>query len=77
VKGVRSCALEVVPTDDRIVAERTRLGLDYGKLDYVLHAGEAVLLDVNPTPTFGRVYPPELRRAIAAELAGGIARWLP
>lgn len=31
--------------------ERDRLGLDYGKMDYVIHDGSAVLLDANTTPT--------------------------
>lgn len=42
---------EPVATHDAMVAARKALGLDYGKLDYVLRDGEAVLLDVNRTPT--------------------------
>jgi len=37
----------VVPPD--IVAHRLRLNFDYGKLDYVIHHGEAILLDLNKT----------------------------
>jgi hypothetical protein len=32
-----------------IVAARERLGFDYGKFDYVVHEGRAVLLDTNKT----------------------------
>lgn len=32
---------------------RERLGLDYGRLDYVMHDGRPVLLDVNKTPGGG------------------------
>lgn len=31
---------------------RAKLGFDYGKFDYVLHNGKAVLLDANRTPAF-------------------------
>ncbi|MDD4882337.1 MAG: hypothetical protein PHX10_12225 [Gallionellaceae bacterium] len=41
--------LDAVP--DSLRAERARLGIDFGKLDYVMVDGEAVLLDVNKTPT--------------------------
>lgn len=37
-----------------ILARRVELGLDYGKLDYVVLDGEAVLLDVNKTIGAGR-----------------------
>lgn len=30
---------------------RRRIGLDYGKIDFVMHKGRAVILDVNTTPT--------------------------
>jgi len=31
---------------------RAKLGFDYGKFDYVLYNGKAVLLDANRTPAF-------------------------
>ncbi|MDD5557384.1 MAG: hypothetical protein PHN82_09060 [bacterium] len=46
-----------LPIPDAIRAERRRLGFDYGKFDYVLHDGEAVLLDANATHTFNRQNP--------------------
>ncbi len=38
-----------VPEDLRII--RSRLGFDFGKFDYVIIDGKAILLDVNKTPT--------------------------
>jgi len=43
-----------VPVPDELEAIRALHGIDFGKLDYVLHEGTVQLLDVNPTPTFGR-----------------------
>ena len=42
---------QVVPVCDEVVTFRKRLGFDYGKFDYVVRDGHAVLFDVNPTPT--------------------------
>ncbi len=51
VKGGNS---EMIRLDERppdsIIRARERLGLDYGKMDYVMHDGNAVLLDVSPSP---------------------------
>ena len=77
VKGRNATDLEFVPVDDSIVAIREELGVDYGKFDYVMHEGEAVLLDVNVTPTFGDIYSPEARNSIASRLAKGIVKWFP
>ncbi len=72
VKGANGRAPDEVPVHDRIVAERSALRFDYGKFDYVLHNGEAVLLDINATPSFGAVYPAALREHVARTLAPGI-----
>lgn len=40
--------LEVAPHPG-VLARRRELGLDYGKLDYVVHGDEAIVLDVNKT----------------------------
>jgi len=44
--------LRMEPSDvpEPIRAERERLGLDYGKFDFVVHKGRPVLLDANKTP---------------------------
>ena len=49
VKADRNARTESIEPDDRVVEWRKSLGLDYGKLDYVINDGEAVLLDVNKT----------------------------
>jgi hypothetical protein len=67
--------LEFISVDESIVAARKALGFDYGKFDYVLHDGEAVLLDINKTPFPGTPYPPEMQQRIAAQLAKGIGAW--
>ena len=41
---------EKVEVPDSIRAWREKLGFDFGKLDYVLHDGEYILLDANRTP---------------------------
>jgi hypothetical protein len=51
VKGADILERVPVPVPDAIRARREELGLDYGKIDFVLHDGEPVLLDVNRTPT--------------------------
>ena len=77
VKASSETELEFVAVDDTIAATRRELGFDYGKFDYVLHDGEAVLLDINTTPTFGKAYGPEIRTKIATQLAKGISKWFP
>jgi hypothetical protein len=37
---------------DELLALRRRHGFDFGKFDYVVHDGRAIVLDVNKTPTF-------------------------
>ncbi|MDB4473824.1 hypothetical protein N9023_02360 [Opitutaceae bacterium] len=37
-----------------ILAAQKRLGCDYAKIDYVLHEGRPVLLDINRTPTLSK-----------------------
>jgi hypothetical protein len=77
VKGASGTDLDFVPVDDAIVTARNELGFDYGKFDYVIHDGEAVLLDINTTPTFGKAYSPEVRSKIVTQLAKGVSKWFP
>jgi hypothetical protein len=46
-------AIEPVEPDPAIERFRLELGFDYGKFDYVMHAGQAVLLDANKTTGAG------------------------
>ncbi|RAZ90471.1 hypothetical protein DPM33_13215 [Mesorhizobium hawassense] len=50
VKGDDTIRREAVPVPDELRALRRQLGFDYGKFDFVLHEGRAVLLDANKTP---------------------------
>jgi hypothetical protein len=77
VKGANTPHPEFVPLDESIVALRHALGFDHGKFDYVMHDGKAVLLDVNPTPTFGRCFPEKIREQMWDQLAKGIEQWFP
>ena len=54
---------------------RQRLGMDYGKIDYVVHEGQAVILDVNRT--VGVPGGPELTARTVADLVEGICSLLP
>ena len=56
-----------VPPDLRRIRES--LGLDYGKIDYVMHDGSPVVFDVTATPGHARA---EEREMEAALFAGGI-----
>lgn len=77
VKGYAGVEIEFVPVDERIEAIRRALGFDYGKFDYVVHNGEAVLLDINNTPTFGSAFAPDTQQRIASQVAKGITAWFP
>ncbi len=65
---------EGLPVPDEVIALRRRLGLDYGKIDYVMHGGKAVILDVNRTPAGPGT--PEATARTVADLADGIGSLL-
>ncbi len=49
VKAESKVASGPAPVDPRVAALRAELGLDYGKIDYLYHGGELVVLDLNKT----------------------------
>ncbi len=49
VKAATCVKIDEIEPHGKIVEIRRRLNLDYGKLDYVVHDGRVVLLDVNKT----------------------------
>lgn len=71
-----------VPPIDHAVPEdlwerRRALGIDFGKIDYLVHEGQTVIFDVNPTPHFGTLVT-ERNLWIVHVLAGGLdslAHW--
>jgi hypothetical protein len=62
--------IDSVPSTLRQV--RKKLGMDFGKFDYVMVNGETVLLDVNKTPTVRRTGSPS---ANLQRLASGLASY--
>jgi hypothetical protein len=68
-------AEEVEPHPDVFEAAR-RLGLDRGKIDYVVRDQRAVVLDINRTNTMG-AYSPARRAAICERLAEGLRHFWP
>lgn len=80
VKSRHVVAREAVPVVAEARAFADAMGLDYGKVDYVVHQDEVVVLDVSATPT-GAVGPlPFAARQVAlarAEAALALfGRWL-
>ncbi len=65
-------ALDDAAVPDSIQAQRRALGIDYGKLDYVVVDGEAHLLDVNRTPYLGPPPWSETTDRICRTLAAGL-----
>lgn len=59
------------PILEPVRAWREKLGFDFGKFDYVQHAGRAILLDVNRTPSF-----PATDSHVLHPVADGIAAYL-
>jgi len=71
---------EGLPVPEQVLAFRRRLGMDYGKIDYTIHNGEVVIVDVNRTPG-GRAVPghmpPCAMSCAILDLADGIRSLLP
>ena len=63
--------IDSVPANLREV--RRKLGMDFGKFDYVMVNGEAVLLDVNKTPTTSAARSPNSN---LQRLASGLSSYL-
>jgi hypothetical protein len=55
-----------------LAERRKELDLDYGKMDFVMHAGRAVLIDVNVTPTVTGDARSEQYRALNEDFSRGI-----
>ena len=70
VKSETIVAREPAPVPDELRAERARLGFDYGKFDFVVRDGRAILFDANRTPS-APPPSPEID-ASNAHLAGGL-----
>lgn len=76
VKGSNSHGCEEAPVPPELRAIRRRMGIDYGKFDYVLREGKVVLFDVNRTPSYSTLEAKQLARKAAGQLAEGIVSLL-
>ncbi|WP_375205258.1 hypothetical protein [Hyphococcus sp.] len=66
---------DVVDVPPEMFAERERLGIQYGKFDFVIYEGKPVLLDANKTPGAPDM-PRDMRHRIANRLANGLEGFL-
>jgi hypothetical protein len=72
VKAARVVRREEVEPHPDALAAAARIGLDHGKLDYVVREEGVVVFDANRTPAFGPRIAPDARDRIAAHLAEGL-----
>lgn len=57
---------------DALLRRRRDLGMDFGKIDFLVHEGEAVIFDVNTTPHYGRAAVDDRNLWIIRNLAAGL-----
>ncbi len=76
IKGSNASTCEEAESPPELGPLRRRLGLDYGKIDFVVRNGKPVLIDINPTPAAATLKRYRLTRQIARDLAPGIAELL-
>jgi len=77
IKPSWSTPPEEVEVPEAMRSARTRLGLDYGKLDFVVRDGEAILFDATRTPGLRAGPLDKLQRRAHEDFADGIEEWLP
>ena len=71
VKSETHVFSETVTPHPDIIAMRRKLNFDYGKFDYVIHNGEAILLDLNKTTGAVSQITPKIE-AVRRNLAQGL-----
>ena len=67
---------EAIEVPEALREVRERLGFDFGKFDFVMHEGRAVLLDANKTPGTARAVD-KVVKAGTQNLANGLEALLP
>ncbi len=77
IKSGSAIRIEDIEPHPEVFEAVRRLALDRGKVDYVLHAGQAVILDANRTNTMGRTMTPERIRDTMDRLAPGLRSFWP
>ncbi len=65
MKASTAVRREPAPVPDDLRLRRAELGFDFGKFDFVIHEGRAVLLDANRTPS----RPPNLSSSQQREIS--------
>jgi hypothetical protein len=75
-KANMSVAAEEIEPHPEVLAWREELGLDYGKLDYLVHDGQTVLIDVNKTTGASRHLDDDKLRAMRRHQAEGLYAYL-
>lgn len=77
IKSENAVRIEDVEPHPEAFAEARRLSLDRGRVDYVVHNGRAVVLDVNRTNTMGPAMTPDRVRETFQRLAPGLRFFWP
>ncbi len=72
VKAEQDARTESIEPAEEVLAWRRELGIDYGKLDYVVNNNEVVLLDVNKTTGASRYMDDDRRRQMRRHQAEGL-----
>ena len=72
IRASVSVGVEQIEPPPEVLAWRKQLGIDYGKLDFVVHDGEVVLLDVNKTTGASRHMSDEALRRMRRHFAEGL-----
>jgi hypothetical protein len=70
IKGVKIERTEEVDPPEELAAIRKRLGMDYGKIDFVVHEEGVHVFDMNNTPS--GLNAPEVEAGIGRKLAPGL-----
>lgn len=74
IKGSTIVRSEAVETPESIMDIKSKFGMDYGKLDFVIHNGHIEVLDINKTP--GSPPAKDFRPEWVRQLAMGVEAFL-
>jgi hypothetical protein len=77
VLGHNATSMEAIDPDPDVLKFRDEFGLQYGKIDYVMYEGRAVILDVNKTTGAGGVSNDPRVQELRRHRASGIYDFLP
>lgn len=69
-------SITAAPVPDEVREFRRKIGMDFGKIDFVVREGRAVILDVNPTPSVSTEGGSRGAARRAPLLAEALERWV-